>query len=125
MMEFIVSTGFQSSLQRTRDQNQFTAGHMTQVRSATGLTLRCLNRRFLPGRCWGGTPSSHTSPLGGRGGNPVLPERQGQETLATGDTPRGEGTTAEDTGESHLEAEDKLPSFIKTLSEEQRRRQET
>lgn len=28
-MEFIVSTGFQSSLQRTRDQNQFRAGHMT------------------------------------------------------------------------------------------------
>lgn len=92
-MEFIVSTGFQSSLQRAGHMTQVRAGHMTQVRRAAGLTLGCLNTRFLPGRCWGDTPSSHTSPLGGRGGNPVLPGRQGQETLATGHMPKIDRTT--------------------------------
>ena len=52
------------------DQSNCSSGHGDERE----LTLRYLGRRFLPGRCWDDTPSSHTSPWGGRGGNPVLPE---------------------------------------------------
>lgn len=58
----------------TWDRGWRSMGLWEQALRRWELTLRCSGRRFLPGRCWGDTPSSHTLPWGGRGGNPALPE---------------------------------------------------